>query len=266
MIAAFLIKPFLALILIAISCSLLGIFTLWKKFSYFGDGLSHSILLSFTLSAIFNFNESISLIFFAILFAVLVELISLNRLFSKSTLIAIASYFCISLAIILNELSGGNFDLSSYIFGDVLTVENSDIAILSTICLVTFFYVLCAFKKILLSQINNDLAKIDGIKVTLWNVLFTISLAITIAFSVRIVGIFLMTALLILPAAIARIFSSSAKQMALLSLMIGVITSISAFKIADNFDLTISAVIIVIFCLLFIGSLFFKTFIKHKLA
>lgn len=262
MIAAFLIKPFLALILITISCSLLGIFTLWKKFSYFGDGLSHSVLLGFALSAIFNFSESSALILFAILFAILVETISLNRLFSKSTVIAISSYFCIALAIILNDLSGKSFDLGTYIFGDVLTVENSDIVMLAAITTTAICYTTYAFRKILLSQVSGDLAKIDGIKVVFWNLSFTILLAVTIALSVRIVGIFLMTALLILPAAIARIFSNSAKQMALLSIAIGITVSISSFKIADNFDLTVSAVIITIFCLIFASSLALKSTIK----
>ncbi len=263
MIESFLIKPFLALILITVSCSLLGIFTLWKKLAYFGDGISHSIILGFVLGAFFGSDQIFSLIIFALLFACLIEIASFNRLFGKDTLIAISSYFCIAIAIILNDLFKQNLDLGSYIFGDILTVTNQDIAALFAISLIVAIYTFCAFRRILLININADLAKIEGIKINFWNLSFTILLALTIALSVRIVGVFLMTALLILPAVIARIFSTSAKQMILLSLAIGLgITSFS-FELASKFDLTISATLVSIFCVIFFFSLALKTLIKH---
>ncbi len=263
MIESFLIKPFLALILITISCSLLGIFTLWKKLSYFGDGLSHSILLGLALGAIFDSNQIVTLTLFAVIFAIAVEFISRSHLFSKDTVIAISSYFCIALAIILNDLLQRNIDFSSYIFGDILTVENHDLIALTIITILAICYFIFAFKKILLLNINSDLAKIEGVKVTWWNLSFTILLALTIALSVRIVGVFLMTALLILPPVIARIFSLAAKQMALLSLIIGLVVASSSFTLASNYNLTASAVIIVIFCLIFVGSLIYKNIFNH---
>lgn len=263
MIESFLIKPFLALILITTSCSLLGIFVLWKKLAYFGDGLSHSILLGLVLGAIFGSDQIFTLILFAIIFATLVELISLNRSFSKDTIIAVSSYLCIACAIILNDLLHKNLNFGSYIFGDILTVGNLEIYTIATITLATIFYTIFAFKKILLINVNADLAKIEGININFWNLSFTILLAITIALSVRIVGIFLMTALLILPAAIARIFSISAKQMVFVSLFVGISIAISSFWISNNFDLTVSAVIIAAFCLIFICSLALKNLTKN---
>ncbi len=258
MIEAFLIKPFLALILIAISCSLLGIFVLWKKLAYFGDGLSHSILLGFVLGAIFDANQISTLIIFALCFAALVELISLNRAFSKDTVIAISSYFCIAAAILLNDFFQKNLNLGSYVFGDILTAETQDLQALAATTVITIFYTIFAFRKILLININADLARIDGIRISFWNLSFVILLALTVALSVRIVGVFLMTALLILPAAIARIFSTSAKQMLTLSLVVALLVTASSFKLASNFDLTISAVVIANFCVIFILGLLLK--------
>jgi zinc transport system permease protein len=262
-IESFLIKPFLALILITFSCSLLGIFTLWKKLAYFGDGISHSILLGFVLGAIFNSDQISALIIFALFFAFLIEIASFNRIFGKDTLIAISSYFCIAAALILNDFFKQNLNLGSYIFGDILTVTNQDLTALLAITLVIATYTIYAFRRILLININADLAKIEGIKINFWNLSFTILLSLTIALSVRIVGVFLMTALLILPAVIARIFSTSAKQMIALSLAIGIsITSLS-FKLASDFNLTISATLVTIFCVIFFCSLAFKTLIRH---
>lgn len=259
MISLFLLKPLLALLFIAISCSILGTFVLWKKLAYFGDGLSHSILLGFVLGAIFDINHIIILGTFALFFAVLINQISKNTYFSKDTIIAICSYFCIALAIILNDIFKQNLNLGSYIFGDILTVNNSEIYALATIALVCAIYGKLAFRKILLININRDLAKVEGINVSLWNLSFLILLSLTISFSVKIIGIFLMTALLILPAAIARICSASAKRMLILSLFISSISAAISFKISAMYDLTISSTIIAIFCVLFLFSLLLKT-------
>jgi zinc transport system permease protein len=259
---AFLIKPFFAIILIAISCSLLGVFVLWKKLSYFGDSLSHSILLGLVLGVIFETNQLSALIIFALIFSFFVGLISQNRYFSKDTIIVIMSYFCVALAVIANDIWIKNFYFTSYIFGDVLTVGNSEIKALIVVTIATIIYTIFAFKKILLINTNQDLAKIEGIKTEFWNLSFLFLLALVIALSVRIVGVFLMTALLILPAAIARIFSISAKQMMLLSVIIGISISAFSFKVAGNYDLTVSSTVIAIFSLLFISSLLIKKFIR----
>jgi zinc transport system permease protein len=257
-----LIKPFFAVILIAISCSGFGVFVLWKKLSYFGDALSHSILLGLVIGTIFEINQLSMLIIFAFIFSLLVGFISQNRYFSKDTIIMISSYFCIAVAIILNDVWIKNFNFTSYIFGDILTVGSQDIQVLAAITVIVIFYIIFAFKKILLINSSQDLAKIEGIKTEFWNISFLILLALVIALSVRIIGVFLMTALLILPAAIARIFSSSAKQMMMLSLTIGTSVSALSFKLASNYDLTVSSTIIATFSLIFIFSLLFKKFIS----
>lgn len=251
-------KPFLALILITTSCSLLGVFVLWKKLSFFGDGLSHSILLGFVLGAVFNVNQIISLLIFSVFFAFLVNLISKSRYFAKDTIIAIISYFSIALAIILNDFFIKNLNLGSYVFGDILAVDNTDLIALSIITFIAIFYIIFSFRKILLININADLAKVEGIKIAFWNISFLILLSLIIALSIKIVGILLMTALLILPAANARIFATSAKQMLILSFIFGGITAIASFEVANYHNLPIGPSIIMGFCLVFVINLLIK--------
>ena len=262
MIEAFLIKPFFAIILIAISCSLLGVFVLWKKLSYFGDALSHSILLGLACGAIFATNQVFALIFFAIIFACLFGVISQNRYFSKDSIIMILSYFCVAMAMIINDIWIKNFSFSNYAFGDILTVGNQDILALFLITILAIFYTIFAFRKILLICVNQDLARIDGVKVEFWKILFLVLLSLAIALSVRIIGVFLMTALLVLPAAISRIFAASPKAMMFLSLIFGVGVSASSFMVATHYNLTISSTIIAIFSMIFLLSLLIKNYLK----
>ncbi len=263
MLEAFLLQPLLAVILIAISCSTLGVFVLWKKLSYFGDALSHAVLLGLAFSVIFEMNQIFALIIFAIIFAALVTTLSQNRFFSKDIIIMISSYFCVAVAIILNDVWIKDFNFASYIFGDVLAVSDQEIQALAAISVATIFYVIFAFKKILLININQDLARIENVKTEIWNFSFLLLLALVIALSVKIVGVFLMTALLILPAAIARIFSASAKQMMLLSLAFGIVVSSTSFKLATSYDLTVSPVIIAIFSIIFICSISVRNFLSR---
>ncbi|OFW80117.1 MAG: hypothetical protein A2887_01230 [Alphaproteobacteria bacterium RIFCSPLOWO2_01_FULL_40_26] len=257
---SFLLFPLLAIILISTASSILGVFVLWKKLAYFGDALSHAILFGLICGAFFEINQIFALMIFAIIFAGAVSSLSQNRYFNKGTIVMILSYFCVALAIVLNDVFSSGFNFTSYIFGDVLTVGSTEITALTAITCSTIFYSIFAFRKILLINANPDLAKISGIKTERWNASFLILLSLTIAFSVQIVGILLMTALLILPASIARIFSTSAKQMMVLSLIIGITISATSFAIANRFNLTLGPTIIVIF-----GIIFFLSLIREKL-
>jgi len=252
------IKPFLALILTAAISSLLGVFVLWKRLSYFGDAISHSILLGAGLGAIFNLHQDFSLIIFAIFFALLVGLMSKNRYFSRDTIITISSYFCIALAIIINDLSSTNLDFMQFIFGDALSARTIDIIILATLFISTIFFVILANAKILLINLAQDLAKVEGINSNRWNNIFLVLLTLTIAMSVKIVGVLLVTSLLVLPAAIARIFSKSSKQMLSLSLIIAICFSAFSWLIANHLQISPAALTVFILCLVFISSLFIK--------
>jgi zinc transport system permease protein len=252
---SFLFKPFLAIILISLTCSLISPLILWKKISYFGDSLSHAIIFGLLLGAIFEFSQNFSLIIFAFLFAFLTLKISQNKIFSKDSIIMILAYFSVSVAILLNDIFIKNFDFSSYIFGDILVILNEDLAFLSLVFIAVLIFIILGFKKMLKIVIDKDLARISGIKVELWDNIFLILLSVIIALGVKIVGIFLMTALLVLPAAIARIYASCAIKMLILSSVISLVLAIVSFKIALNFDLKIGATIISILSIIFFISL-----------
>lgn len=247
-------NPFICLLLITFICSLLGVFVLWKKLAYFGDALSHSILLGLMFAVIFQANQSWMLILFSVFFGFLVALNIENRYFSKDTIIAIMSYFCVALAMVFNDIWKTNFDFHEYVFGDIKTASDLEIRALALLSFFSVIFVIFNFRKFLLINIDRDLAQIEGIKVDRCNMMFLILLALVIAICVKIVGIFLMTALLILPASIARIFSKSPKQMVFLSIAIGVATCISSFKFASIYDLSSNGLLICALCVIFLIS------------
>lgn len=260
MLEAFLTKPFLAVILVTIACSLLGVFVLWKRLFYFGDAMSHSMLFGLAVGSFFQFDQVLVLMIFAVIFALLTIFLAQNRYASKSLVVAILSYFFIACAFLIDDFVPSHEEFHSYIFGDILAVSSHEIKILAVLTIITILYSFLAFHKILLINLNEDLAKISGIKSNLWNLSFLILLALMVAIAVQIVGVFLMTALLILPATIARIFSASAKQMIILSSILGLSIATPAFAIANNYNLKVGATIIVTFCVTFFACQIFKKF------
>lgn len=236
--------PILAIIGISISVTLLGIFVLWNKMAYFGDALSHSSILGLALSAPFHYNPFLGLIMFAIFFAILINFVDKKNLYSKDTVIAIVSYSAVAIGLILIAIYPQNFDFENYLFGDLALVSKIEVVSIYLLAAIISFFILFYFKKLLLTTINKDLAIIEGIKVDNLKLKFSLILALFIAVSVKIIGIFLITALLILPAAIARNFSNSPIKMILITLVIAMISGIGGFFISLHFNLPASATIV----------------------
>lgn len=216
--------------------------------------MSHAILLGLALGAICKINPLLALMIFAVIFAVLIFFTTKNRYLGKDTTVMITSYFAIALAIIFNDLWIQNLDFSAYIFGDILAVGPPETVVLGLISVIAVGYVIYGMKKIMLLNLNADLAQISGIKTKYWELSFLILLAITIAITTHIIGIFLTTAILVLPAAIARIFAKSAKEMMIISALIGVVMACFSFGFANKFNLTIGPMMIASLCVIFFAA------------
>jgi zinc transport system permease protein len=209
----FFLKPILSVFLIAIISGLLGVFVMWKKMAYFGDAVSHSMLLAVVLSAFLQINQNIIFLIFAGFFALICSTILHSKIFTRDSLVMMLSYFSIALAFILSDIFLPNFNFTNYIFGDIMTVSTNEVIALAIVAVIVMIYSFSFYKKILLINIDGDLAKIEKIKIKLINISFLTLLITTIALTLQMVGVFLITALLILPPTIARIFAKSPLSM-----------------------------------------------------
>ena len=120
------------------------------------------------------------------------------------------------------------------------------------ILVLTTLYLTIAFRKILLIRINEDLARIKNIKIDFWQISFLLLLSILIALAMQIVGVLLLTAMMIIPSAIARIMAKSPLQMIIISVVIGVVSAIAGFYFAVKFNLNASATMVATTGLIFI--------------
>ncbi|MEK6734558.1 MAG: metal ABC transporter permease [Pseudomonadota bacterium] len=218
----FLINAIIGGVFIAIIAGLLGTFVLWRNMSYFGDALSHSALLGVALGILLNLNLTLAVICVSILFA---SLFSFNKSkYSNDTSLGILSYSALSIAIIVASYNKIKIDLFSYLFGDILIISIDDLYYLLSLGLIIIVWVYINWSKLVLLCISPEILKSEAVNVKLLNFSFSLVLALFVAISFKIVGILLITAMLIIPAASALAISKSPLQMVMYSIIIGLLS------------------------------------------
>lgn len=207
----------------AIVAGPLGCFIVWRRLAYFGDTLSHAALLGVALSFLFEIN--ITLAVFAVSATVSVALLLLQRraALSSDSLLGLLSHSALALGlVVLAFLTWIRMDLMGFLFGDILAVSKTDIAIIYAGGLIVLITLATIWRSLFAATVNRELADAEGMNPERANIVFMLLLAIVIAISMKIVGVLLITALLIIPAATARRLATGPEQMAILAAILGV--------------------------------------------
>jgi zinc transport system permease protein len=260
MLIAILFKPFLALLLLSLITSLFGPIVLWQKLTYFGDAMAHSLILGFVLANFLPNYQHLVLLLFVMFFIITINFLIYKNFFQRSVIIIIVAYFCISLAFLINDISINKFNFNTLLMGDVLASNTQDLLILFTISLFSLGYLYYFFNDILLIIINEDLAKTQQISVEKVKFCTTIILGFLIAIALKIVGVFLVSSLLILPASIAKIFAKSPQQMLCFSMLFSLSLTIIGIIFASYYNLSLAPALV----LVMIGCFFCCNFFVKK--
>ncbi len=200
----------------------LGSFVVWRRMAYFGDTLAHSALLGVALGVLSGIGAEIGALTVGTIIAVLLVLFKSDGRLSSNTLLGILAHGALALGIVsLSFVRGPGFSLMSFLTGDILAVTTKDIALIYGGAILVAIVLLIVWQPLLSATVNEELARVEGVAVSLVNLVFMVMLAITVALAMKIVGILLVTALLIIPAAAARNISRSPEGMALLAALIG---------------------------------------------
>ena len=240
----FFINSLIAIIIISLVTGALGSFMIWQKLSYLGDSLSHSSLLGVALALIFKISPSISIMLIAITFAILLSL-NFHKLYSVDTILNIVTNVVLSLSLILMSfLPSGNNSIISSLFGDILTLDQGNIILIFLTSLVVALILIFRWRYWLMISINQDLAVVEKININLVRLEFLVTLAIFIAISAQLIGILLIAAFLLIPAASARLISKTPVQMVMFATVFSVVSGISGLMLSAGFDLLTGPAII----------------------
>ncbi len=206
-------RAFVAILIITPLLGILGTMIVHKKMAYFSDALGHSALTGIAIGVILGITDTnLSMVLFAIAFAFLLNQINRRNLAATDTIISV--FASCSTAIGLAILSrGGNFSkYSAILVGDILSITEKEIGYLIVLFVATLIFWVFAVNKLNAISIHPTLAKSRHISVRMVEDGFTIIIALIVTLSIKWIGILLINALLILPAASSRNISSNMKE------------------------------------------------------
>lgn len=251
----------LALILLAPLYAILGTMIVSNGMAFFSDALGHSALSGIALGIMFGANGfSYFSLIFAIVFAVLLNIIKRSGFSSADTVISVFSSLGIALGLVL--LSTGGSSISKYqnlLIGDVLSITPDEILYVLIVLAVVLVFWFLFFNRLSAISINPSLAKSKGFNVFLTDTVFVVIISVIVMISIRWVGTLIINALLILPAASSRNISSNLREYHFYSLVFSVFSCISGLIFSYCNNLATGPVIVVILALIF-----FMTFIFRK--
>ena len=215
-------RALLAGIGIALMAGPLGCFVVWRRMAYFGDTMAHSALLGVALSFLFNLNVMIGVFAIAALVSLILLALQSRRTLPTDALLGILSHSALAIGlVVVSFMTWVRFDLMGLLFGDILSVSSADLSIIyggGMLILVALFKL---WGPLLAETVNPEIAEAEGLNPLRTRIAFMFLVACVIAIAMKIVGIMLITALLIIPAATARRFAQSPEMMALYASIIG---------------------------------------------
>jgi zinc transport system permease protein len=241
---------------VALVAGPLGCIIVWRRLAYFGDTLSHAALLGVALAFLLQVN--ITLAVFAVSALVSFSLLLLQRRGSLSSdaLLGLLAHSALALGLVaLAFITWVRMDLMGFLFGDILAVSRSEIAVIYGGGLIVLLALVAIWRPLFAATVNRELADAEGMRPDIANVVLMLLMAGVIAISMKIVGVLLITALLIIPAATARRFATGPEFMAVAAGVVGVAAVIGGLFASLEWDTPSGPTIVVAALGLFILSL-----------
>lgn len=237
MLEPFLVRALAAGVGLAIVAAPLGCFVVWQRMAYFGETVAQASLIGVALGLAFQVNLTVSVLAVAVAVAALLILFGLQKMVGLDSILGLLHHASLATGIIATAMiSGPSVDLMGFLFGDVFSVTNDDLVwvFVGGAFVLTVMYRF--WQPLLRAAVHEDLAAAEG--VTPWQVraVFTMLLALTIAVAMKIVGVLLVMAFLVVPAVAARPLSSTPERMALIAAAIAAGSVVAGLWISSVYD------------------------------
>lgn len=241
---------------IALLTGPLGCIIIWRRMAYFGDTLSHAALLGVALALLLDVN--ITLAVFVVSLGVALSLLALQRHASLSSdaVLGMLAHSSLALGLVcLAFIPSVRVDLNAFLFGDILSVSKADIGLIYLGGFTVLACLAVIWRALFAATVSIELAEAEGVSTARANLLFMLMMALTIALSMKIVGVLLMTALLIIPAATARRLTLGPERMAVLASLVGALAVMGGLGASLKWDTPSGPSIVVAAMLLFLMTL-----------
>ena len=267
--AGFMQQALVALILLAPMAATMGVQVVSFRMAFFSDAISHSAFAGVALGLIFSINPHVAMPVFGILVGLGIMAVQRNSALSSDTIIGV--FFSAVMAFGLAVVSRDNAvarDLQQFLYGDILTISEGEIAFLALLFPAILLFQAVGYNRLLAIALNPVMARVHGVRVALWQYVFAGLLALVVMFSVWAVGVLLVTAMLIVPAATARNLARTAGGMFWWALLAGVSSGFAGLTLSAQDWLATAggATIILVSCCWFAASCAWTALRGHRRA
>lgn len=256
-------NAFLAIMIITPLFGILGTMIVNNNLAFFSDALGHSALTGMAIGILFGIMDTtLSMIIFAVIFALLLNKIKRRNAASTDTIISVFSSLSTAIGLVILS-KGGNFSkYSSLLVGDILSITPKEIVFLMMVFVLTItFWCLC-FNRLHGASVNETLAKTKNINTVLIDNIFVVLIALIVMLSIKWVGILIINALLILPAASSRNIASNMREYHMFSITISIFSGILGLILSYYYSTATGPTIVIIVSIIFFITLLLKPKMK----
>lgn len=253
----------LAVLLITPLFGVLGTLIVNNRMAFFSDALGHSALTGMGIGVLLGIADtSLAMALFGVCFALLLNWIKRKNTISNDTVISVFSSLSTAVGLVILS-KGGNFSkYSGLLVGDILSITPGEIGLLLAVFVFTMVFWVFCFNPLHEISINAGLARSRGIPVSLYENGLAVLLALIVMFSIKWVGILIINALLILPAAAARNLASNEREYHLFSVLIALFSGVTGLILSFYNDVAAGPVIVVLAAVIFFATLIVKPRVK----
>ncbi len=250
---AFMKRALIGVVILAPLCAAMGVQVVNFSMAFFSDAISHSAFTGVALGLIFSLNPYISMVLFGLLVGLAITQVKHESSLSNDTVVGVFFSATVALGIvIISAQKGLTHELQGYLYGDILTLSYNEIVFIMFLAVLVGGFLAFSYNKLVIMGVNRPLAHSNAVPVRVYDYLFALFLALVVMVTIRVVGLLLVTAMLIVPAAAGRNVARNVSQMFWLSTVFAMFSGITGLLASYYCDAAAGASIILVSCIVFL--------------
>ncbi|MBN2094985.1 MAG: metal ABC transporter permease [Candidatus Aenigmarchaeota archaeon] len=252
-------KAFLTGIVIAIACSLLGVFLVLRRYALMGDGIAHISFGGIATGLLFNIMPFFGALIFGVIGSLgILKLREKARLYGDAA-IGMVSHAGLGIGVFIASIAGGfNVDILSYLFGSILSIRSEEVLLSVFLSACVIGVIALFYRELVYLTFDEDSARTSGVKVDALNTALIALTAVTVVSSMRVVGLLLASALIIMPATSALQLKLSFRNTLISSAAIAVLSVVLGLVAAYYFDFAVSGTIVLVNLSIFLAIILLR--------
>lgn len=252
----FVMRALLAGLGLAVIAAPLGCFVMWRRMAYYGETVAQSGLIGIAVGLGLSLNLTLSVLVVTLAVSGLLVALGRQKIVPLDSLLGILAHAALAVGVIVASLvRGPQVDLMAFLFGDIFAVTTADLQWVLFGGLAALIGAMSIWRPLLALSLHEDLAAAEGVPVERVKLVFMLILALVVAIAIKIVGVLLTIAFLIIPAAAARPLSETPEQMAFFAAIFGMLSVAMGLFVSISIDAPGGPSIVLVLSILFLSSI-----------